>query len=222
MREPRRNGFTLAEILTVLVIIAIVLSIAIPAVTNLTKASALNYAAREVSNAMSLARQYAITQRTTTRVVFPYDGTGALNHPDMWYHTYAVMANPTPTVPTGWKYVTKWEYLPAGVVFLRDPLPTAPSVVGALNNPNSLAYQVNLPFPDTAVPTDLGTLSYIEFAPTGAATPLAVAISQAGTLTMQEGFIDNNGLPQATPINPPNYRIFVVDAIVGRIQTITP
>ncbi len=75
MRKPRKAGFTLIEMLTVIVIIVIVLSIGVPAFTSLMKSGGLSGASREIANSLGLARQYAITHRTVTRVVFPYSGT---------------------------------------------------------------------------------------------------------------------------------------------------
>jgi prepilin-type N-terminal cleavage/methylation domain-containing protein len=217
MRKIRQHGFTLVELISVLVILAILLSIALPALTNLSKASAINAAAREVSNTLSLARQYAITHRTTTRVVFPYNSS-PLTYQYMWYHSYSVMALDRSASPAAWKYVTKWEYLPTGAVFLHDLIP--PIIPdGALDDPNSLKNALSLPFPDT-LPSHNGTLAYIEFTPTGAVTPAGTTTTT--TLRIQEGFINSTYLPQPTPGVPVNIRTFVVDSIVGHIQVIAP
>ena len=227
MHRSRQQGFTLVEMISVLVIVAIILSIAIPAVTNLVKASALSSAAREVSNTLSLARQYAITHRTYTRVVFLYDyynNSSTGTRADMWYHTYAVMTNRDTTNPSGWLYVTKWEYLPTGAVFLDLTGTGGVPGGGSLNDVNSPTHvsptpslrieYLPLPFP---APNNNATLAYIEFGPTGAATA-----SQAGTLTIQEGFITAANHPQPTPSTPVNTRTFVVDNLVGRVQLLNP
>jgi uncharacterized protein (TIGR02596 family) len=188
-------AFTLMELLAVIAIIGILLAISIPAVTNLMKASALNAASREVSSTLSLARQYAITQRTTTRVVFPFSQTGIA---DMQYRAYAVASSNR--AGAAWEYMGKVEYLPVGAVFLQ-------SGIGALD---SLQIDSNFPFPATNSPPV--QLAYIEFRPTGAA-------SQTATLTIQEGFINNSGTPTTTS---PNAVTTIVDNVVGRIRVTRP
>ena len=212
MRKTPQDGFTLVEMISVLVIMAIVLSIAIPAVTSLSKANAMNSAAREVSNLLSLARQYAITHRTYARVVFPYSATG--NPPDPWYRSYAVITNQDTAVSLGWRYVTKWEHLPDGIVFIDNTAPGYAAGSGALNDSSSLS-QGGLLYPDDFAGST-PTLAFIEFGPTGAA-------SNPGTLTIQSGFTDNLGAIHLTPSpSSPNGRTFFVDNVVGRVQCLTP
>src|SRR5881296_3046510 len=67
MREQRTAAFTLVEMLTVLVIVAIIIGIAIPAVTSLTRSSGLRGGIGQIANAAQLARQFAITHRVRTQ-----------------------------------------------------------------------------------------------------------------------------------------------------------
>jgi len=196
--------------LTVLVIMGIIMGIGIPAVTNLMKSGGLSAATRQVHNALSFARQYAITQRTYARVVFPY--TATVSQPNMWYQTYAVMTNRVNTVPTGWVYVSKWESLPVGVVFLNL---TNAAPGGGLDDLNSLNQQGGLPF---SPPGNYKTLAYIEFTPTGAATAVGVG-SGASTLVIAEGFM-TGGVPNRPNTN--NYATLTVDNVVGHIKVTRP
>ena len=223
------GGFTLIEMLTVLVIMGIMLGIGIPAVTNLMKSGGLSAATRQVSNTLSQARQYAITQRVYARVVFAYGAPASTNPQDMLYRTYAVMTNPDRTVLANWTYATKWEYLPTGVVFLNNAANLTAGGLGALDDLSSLNSQSGVPFPIPGTPNNQGTLAYIEFNPTGAATALTLGGgSGASTLAITEGFMDSTGTPRPTAtktsVGGPlaNVTTITVDNIVGRIRVTRP
>lgn len=155
-----------------IVIIGVILAMGIPAVTSLTKATSLNSATRTVSSTLNLARQYAITQRTTTRVLYPYNSAGT--PADMSYRSYSVIArNPTSLV---WEYVGKWEYLPIGAVF-GDTITNVGTTTFTFPNLTDSAKAI----------------AYVEFRPTGAAT-------QSGTFTLAEGLV-TGGIPTMTSSN---------------------
>ncbi len=212
MRKPRKAGFTLIEMLTVIVIIVIILSIGIPAFTNLMKSGGLSGASREVANALGLARQYAITHRTTTRVVFPYSGTVGTTvlatNLAPWYQSYAVLDVGASA------YISKWEHLPLGTVFMDNnvTLATPPPCLDTLN-----LTPMSFPFPYTNSPA--ATLAYIEFQPTGGAT-------QAATLTITEGFMNGGTVvvPTSKTITNTlaNQSVISVDSIIGRIKVFRP
>jgi prepilin-type N-terminal cleavage/methylation domain-containing protein len=218
MTNRRTNGFTLVEMLTVLVIVAVLIGLAVPAVTNLMSSGGVSGASREVANTIGLARQYAITHRTYARVVFPYSLT--TSQPDMWYRTYAVMTNRSnsASATTLWTYLTKWEYLPLGAVFLDVAHATSPSPNGALNDGNSLSQD--------PIPGGLGgQLAYIEFGPTGVASgvPANSSSTTPSTLAITEGFTTVNGTmtPTASKTNVnmlANLTTINVDTLVGRVQ----
>ena len=219
MRNLRATGFTLIEMLTVIVIIGIVLAMGLPAVTKLMKSGGLSSASRQVANTLGLARQYAITRRTYARVVFPYWETatngGNWTNRAQPYLAYSVMASNRSS--QSWVYVSKWEFLPLGSVFLNNVggLPT----VGALDNANCLQHGL-MPYPSTnpAPASGNATLSYVEFDPTGAATPNPLT-EGSSILTIQEGMIMNTGLPQTTSANAVTNTI---DTLVGRIKITHP
>jgi prepilin-type N-terminal cleavage/methylation domain-containing protein len=101
-RSYRRSGFTLIEMLAVLVIIGVFVVIALPAFTNLNRSAALPGALRQIANEASLARQYAITHRVQTELKIT-------NTCD----AVSVLTNGSP--------VDKWNYLPVGTVVFFDP-----------------------------------------------------------------------------------------------------
>jgi len=219
MRTRGTGAFTLIEMLTVLVIVGIILAIGIPAFTNLMKSGGLGAAARQVSNTLTLARQYAITRRTNVRVVFPFSGTGgAGTNLAPLYQSYAVVAvNGTTT-----NYLSKWERLPLGTVFLNASTLTSSSLddLGA----------ANLPYPYTNSPP--ATLAFIEFRPWGAATPNPLT-SGPNIITITEGNM-NGAIPQPTSRNITNAVVggitnalanaafITVDSVIGKITVTRP
>lgn len=218
--------------LAVLVIAGILIGLSIPAVTKLMSSGGVSAGSREVANMLGLARQCAITQRVYARVVFPCVATFKL--PAMWCRTYAIMTNRDNTVTGGWAYMTKWEYLPQGAVFIDNsalPMgsPTLGVGSGALDDPNSLKNQ-SLLFPIPGMAFFTAPLAYIEFGPTGASTALpsgggsVLAISEgittvdlvanASTLTMTSAKTNT----ASNLLLPANMTTINVDPLVGRIQ----
>jgi prepilin-type N-terminal cleavage/methylation domain-containing protein len=203
MMKPQKDGFTLIEMLVVIVVVGILVALAVPAATNLMKSGGLSGAAREVSNTLGLARQYAITHRTTTCVVFPFSGPGADVAP--LYQSYAVYDLGSAN------YISKWEHLPLGVVFMN--------VNGSVGNPPCLdnlgsVNSIHYPYANSgATPW----LACIQFKPWGTA-------SSSGTFTITEGLM-NGVVPQPTSISAgalANVVTVSVDNVVGRIKVTRP
>lgn len=65
-----REAFSLIELLTVMGVIGLLMSVAVPALSNLTKGSQMNQALVEVTESLEQARQYAVAQNTYVWVAF--------------------------------------------------------------------------------------------------------------------------------------------------------
>jgi len=70
----RRPGLTLLELTIVLAITGVLTAVAIPRLVGLRNASAVRSAASEVAALFTVARQSAVTNRTTVAVVFDTAG----------------------------------------------------------------------------------------------------------------------------------------------------
>jgi prepilin-type N-terminal cleavage/methylation domain-containing protein len=116
-RSCRRSGFTLIEMLAVLVIIGVFVVIALPAFNNLSRSAALPGALRQIANEASMARQYAITHRVQTELRI----TNTLN-------AVSIFTNVGPNEVQ----LDKWNYLPVGTIVYFPP--TVPLPIGLVTN----------------------------------------------------------------------------------------
>jgi prepilin-type N-terminal cleavage/methylation domain-containing protein len=98
------EGFTLIEMLAVLVIISVFIVVALPAFNNLSRSAALPGALRQVANEVSLARQYAITHRVQTELMVNTN-----------------LAAVSISNLTAGVQIDKWNYLPMGTIVFLDP-----------------------------------------------------------------------------------------------------
>ena len=116
--HPKRCGFTLAELLVVILIIGIMFALALPAFMNISGPSKLDAAANAVHAAAKFARQYAVANHQPTYLVF--HTTDTTDDPNLQYRAYAVFSidthKQTVTQADG-AFITDWATLPVGVVF---------------------------------------------------------------------------------------------------------
>ena len=211
-----RSGFTLIEMLTVLAIMGIIMGIGLPSVVTMMKGQALNVATTHVRNNLTYARQYAITQRTKTRVVFPYSATPSLTAAPR-YESFAVMDyecvydTATTSWVWVWKYIGKWEGFPVGARF---------SALAATepNNIDVAVRNASMPFPTNYAShfanQPLHPLAYVEFDATGASTKTANE-----TIRICQGVMQNG---VATSTGAHNWSDITINFLVGRISVARP
>ncbi len=181
---PRR-AFTLIELMVVMGIAGLMMAFGIPAFQNLGRQPAMNAAIAQLRSTVHMGRQWAITRRESTYIVFPmdepeqYDGTpeGA----------YAYRSFNLFTFSEG--YLREWTRLPQGIVFNPEGENNWGSAVGTnifspgygwmdfdaftLPQPNLICY------PDGKYPR----------APGGAYPQIF----------LMEGFLDEDGVPRIRP-----------------------
>jgi len=118
LNHTNKQAFTLTELLAVIAIMAALMLVAVPSLRSI-RSTALQTAARQVSNTLQLTRQYAITHRTPTRFMIAVDTSSGKIAPDMVARAFIVCTatNNTDGILQGWVPVQDWQMLPEGVVF---------------------------------------------------------------------------------------------------------
>ena len=177
VRRSGDAGFTLVEVLVVLVIVVILAGVTVPAIVGMGRGSALQGAISNVRSTLSLARQWAITNRKHTYVVFPDVNPSSTEA--YAYRAYAVYEY-DPVTQVG-QYVSDWKFLPKGMVFDDDT--GLPQNVYKPVNEESLAYPENS--------SGSRDLNVIGFKPTG-----STLRSSGYEVYLREGYseVDSGGM----------------------------
>ena len=213
-------------------IIALLLAIMVPAVTNVAKSNNLNTGGRLVANLLTAARSEAINQRHLIqfRIATRWLNSSGGEDASLSYRKFSVWRRPQPTDTLQstdpndpYMQASAWETLPPGIIFERDTsgydnLPAS----GTPTDPGTFFLEPTLGNTRTGVRVPNGTadVAWIEFAPTGAS--IVSGTTPAKTyLLLTEGVWNGTSLTSTHPGHP-NWLVATVDTLVGRIKVVRP
>lgn len=194
--SKRVLGFTLIELMVVIGLMGLLLAFAIPAFQGIGRSGNLNAAVHELRSTMSLARQWAITQRQITYVVFPDDANShTLETVEKTFRAYSVYG--------GTNYITDWRFLPQNVVFDPDFRPRN-LVAKNLWHGDTPGTVANLPFPHESSPSQ--DMTVVGYRPRGTTT-----FGSGKEVVITEGFIPINGSTPGSIVFLPNRMVVSLD-----------
>ena len=118
MPPEGRSGVTLLELLVVIAVMAIVLTISMPAFTSMGRGAGMRGTVAEVKSTLSLARQWAITKREPVTFQYGYDTSATSDY----YVVYVAAQQSSPyTIIQATNYLQKGFYFSDGGEMIFKP-----------------------------------------------------------------------------------------------------
>lgn len=210
---PKSHCFTLTELMVVVVIVAIMMALVVPAFNSMGAGTAVDSAARMVSAQLMLARNEAISRRAKIAVVI-YEGDKDTDFATKCaFRSAIVTGNASPYTFQEWVPNTDWTYLPnkTAIVAVNSALPGIIEESGENYKRNSSA---TFPKDSDNAPTKMTDAS--------GSSIRAVVFNSNGTcaqttyITILQTLINENGTFSATNLD--NLHVLEVNQYTGKAR----
>jgi len=118
------SGFTLIELISVIIIMAFIMAIGIPAFSGMFKGQAVGNSTAAVSQLLKLSRNYAIANHAYVAVIIPQEGYPSKGIPQKYYNTAMRPAIVKPQGDDNFKFYRwvdgeSWTFLQPGTAVLE-------------------------------------------------------------------------------------------------------
>ncbi len=218
----RRTGFTLLELLVVLMIISMLMVLSIPAIKGLTSTAGMSTAVRHISSMMTLGRSRAIAKRTIVRfgivTLWEDDSEAAYRKYGLWEwdrETEQFVA------------FQEWKTLPQGLVFEADQRDYIRSAHYAQEDGSSVRGDF-LPTGEAEsfienIHSKRVKVVFFEFTPSGGAR-LPGGEERNVLIVVINGYMDpaGGGNIVYTDEHKKNWAQFNIDTLTGRVRIYRP
>ncbi len=196
--------YTLVEILTVLVIVAILAVVVIPAFQRMIKGQSVDIAAKNISSKLKAVRAHAINNRFYTALLFPQKDLPE----EFLYRSYRACVVDSGKNFERWLPGEKWSFLPVGASVLQiDNSPAFDDTVSGYVEVDG----VNC--------SDIGGLSSVDDVLAIIFTPSGKHCGQQQYLFIDEATYTGIGIPPYIRTNPDSVGEEVtVDSYTGRVS----
>jgi prepilin-type N-terminal cleavage/methylation domain-containing protein len=123
-RFKNHSGFTLVELLAVIIIIGLLIAVSVPSLSRITQANALSNGTRQFSDQVAMARTYALVNAQNVYMLVAYSDSRNTTLPSTYCYTaygFCVSAispllqNVDPLSQVS--YIDAIQYLPSGAIF---------------------------------------------------------------------------------------------------------